>query len=293
MQAYSFLWAAALLLSQAALGQSFTYRARLGPVPADSFYQVPLPPAITRHLQPGYADLRLFDENKRREVPYLLVPRRQEPRRYHLVAHLPFRQEGSLRQQKTILRFQADTAVLLDQLRFHIAAPGLYHRPATLYRRRETRRKHRRDYEFVAHFVLAARQANTLELPGFRSRDFYVEITNGDNPPLAFSKVGAYQQTRSLVAALEAGRPYYLAFGSPRRLPRPAYDLSYFQDLIPPQLPTLRAQQVQTIPLPAPAGRHLNALFTSRHLIWAALLAVIALLAFMSYRLVKETGKNR
>ena len=74
MQAYRFLWAAVLLLSQTALGQSFAYRASLGPVPADSFYQVALPPAITRHLQPGYADLRLYDAKKGREVPYLLVP---------------------------------------------------------------------------------------------------------------------------------------------------------------------------------------------------------------------------
>lgn len=292
MQAYRFLWAAVLLLSQTALGQSFAYRASLGPVPADSFYQVALPPALTRHLQPGYADLRLYDAEKGREVPYLLLPRHNNPERYHLVAHLPFRQEGSLRPQKTILRFQADTAVLLDQLRFSIAAPGLYHRPATLYRRRETRRKRRRDYEIAAHFVLEARQANTLALPGFRSRDFYVEIVNGDNPPLEVRKVSAYQQATSLVAALEGGRSYYLAFGSPGRLPLPAYDLPYFRDLIPRQLPSLEVQDVQASPGPGPGGRHLNAFFTSRNLIWAALLAVIGLLAFMSYRLVKEAGKT-
>lgn len=293
MVAFRFLLAVFFLLSQAAAGQSFAWRAPLGRVPADSFYQVPLPPAIARHLQPGYADLRLYDEKKRREVPYLLVQQQAGPDRYRPVGVLPFRQAGSLRQQKTILRFQADTAVLLDQLRFRIAAPGLYHRPATLYRRRETRRKRRRDYEVVTTFVLAARQVNTVNLPGFRSRDFYVEIENGDNPPLVVSSVTAYQLSTSLVAALEAGHSYYLAFGSASRVPLPAYDLPYFRDLIPRQLPILLPQGVYPAPAPKPAGGHINAFFNSRSLIWAALLAVIALLAFMSYRLVKEAGKSR
>lgn len=292
MQTGRFLWIAFFLLSQAAAGQSFAFRAQLGRVPADSFYQVPLPPAITRHLQPGYADLRLYDEKQHREVPYLLVQQQTGPDRYRQVAELPFRRDSSRQRQKTILRFRSDRPVLLDQLAFGIAAPGLYHRPATLYRRRESRRR-RRPYEAVAHFVLAARQANTVHLPGFRSRDFYVEIENGDNPPLEVRKVAAYQLATTLVAALEAGHSYYLAFGGSAAMPPPVYDLPYFRDLIPRQLPTLAPQPVRPVPAPPAAGRHINAFFTSRKLIWAALLAVIALLAFMSYRLVKEAGKDR
>jgi hypothetical protein len=301
MQAFRFLWAGLLLLSQVAAGQSFTYRASLGTVPANSFYRVLLPPAITGHLQPGFPDIRLYDQLNR-EVPYLLVRQEQEAPggrdRYLPVTGLRFRQYGSLQHKKTILRFSAARPVLIDQLVFTIAAPSLYHRQAILYQRREDRSRRRkgrlpRDYQPVTQFVLAANKNNTLLLSGFRVRDFYVEIQNGDNPPLVVKKVVAYQMPTYLVAALTEGNRYHLAFGSKDPLAPPAYDLSYFRDKIPRQIPTLRPREIKFAAAQEKRkGNFMNAFFTSRYLIWGALLVVIAFLAYMSYKMLKETGKE-
>jgi hypothetical protein len=300
MQAIGILWAVLLLLSQAAAGQSFAYRADLGAVPADSFYQILLPPAITGRLQPDFADIRLYDQQER-EVPYLLVREETGPPTQHgpylPVAGLTFRQYGNLQHKKTILRFSAPSPVLIDQLVFTIAAPSLYHRQATLFQRRESRRRrHRpnRDYQPVRHFVLAANQDNVLPLSGFRSQDFYVEIQNGDSPPLVIEKVMAYQLPSYLVAILKQGETYHLAFGSKEPVRLPAYDLTYFRDKIPRQIPTLRPREMRRATgQDKQKGNPLNAFFTSPYLIWAALLVVISFLGYMTYKLLQEVGKRR
>jgi hypothetical protein len=308
MQALRILWAGLLLLSQVAAGQSFAYRAQLGAAPADSFYRVLLPPAITGRLQPDLADIRLYDETTR-EVPYLLVRAERGPAAgpdgYQPVEALAFEQYGNLRHKKTILRFSSSTPVLIDKLVFTIAAPTLYHRQATLYERRETknrgsrRRRHRRgrlnrDYQAVTSFVLTADQDSSVLLSGFRSRDFYVEIQNNDSPPLVVQKVVAYQLPTYLVAPLEAGKTYHLAFGHQEPIAPPAYDLTYFWDKIPREIPTLRPQEIEfTGGGQEKKSNLLNTFFTNRHLIWAALLTVIAFLAYMSYKMLKETGKRR
>jgi hypothetical protein len=187
--------------------------------------------------------------------------------------------------------------VLVDQLVFTIAAPSLYHRQATLYQKRESqgrRRRPKRDYQPVRHFVLAANQDNVLHLSGFRSQDFYVEIQNGDSPPLVLAKVLAYQLPTYLVAALKEGETYHLAFGSKDPIHLPAYDLSYFRDKIPRQIPTLRPREITLAAgQEKQKGNPLNAFFTSRYLIWAALLVVIAFLGYMTYKMLKEAGKRR
>jgi hypothetical protein len=239
-------------------------------------------------------------------VPYLLVRAERGlpagPDGYQPVTALAFRQYGNLR-KKTILRFSSPNPLLIDQLAFTIAAPTLYHRQATLYERRETksrgRRRNRRgrlnrDYQPVTDFVLSADQDNKLLLSGFRSRDFYVEIQNNDSPPLVVQKVMAYQLPTYLVAPLEAGKTYHLAFGHQEPIPLPDYDLAYFRDKIPREIPTLRPQEIEfTGGGQEKKSNSLNAFFTNRHLIWAALLVVIAFLAYMSYKMLKETGKER
>jgi hypothetical protein len=294
MLIFRILWAGLLLFSQVATGQPFAYRAELGTVAADSFYRVLLPPAITGCLQPGFPDIRLYDRQKR-EVPYLLV--REEPApasqqaRYLPVAGLAFRQDDNRQHRKTTLTFSLPAPLLIDQLVFTMSSPTLYHRQATLYQRGKSRR--RRDYQPVSYFVLAANTSNVLRLSGLRARDFYVEIQNGDNPPLVVKKVVAYQLPTYLVAALEQGQTYHLAFGSQAPIPPPVYDLSYFRDRIPRQIPTLRPREIKRSAGRQEAKGHpLNVFFTSPYLIWAALLVVIAFLAFMSYKMLKETGKR-
>jgi hypothetical protein len=301
MQAFHILWAALLLLSQAAAAQAFRYQADLEEVPADSFYRILLAPAITAYLQPGFPDIRLYDGQKR-EVPYLLL--RAEPGAGGQdsllpVSRLAFRQYDSLEVKKTILRFSAPAPVLIDQLAFTITAPALYHRQAVLYQKREPRRRRGRDrssrhYQPVARFVLAAGKPNTLRLSGFRSADFYVAIRNGDNLPLVIREVAAYQQPAYLVAALVKGKKYHLAFGSAASMLPPAYDLPYFKDKIPRQLPTLKPGEMKLAAGQEQQNGHpLNAFFTSRALIWAALLAVIAFLGFMTYKMLQEGGGKK
>jgi hypothetical protein len=299
MQAFRFLWAALLLLSQAAAGQDYRYQADLNPVPADSFYRILLTPAITAFLQPGFPDIRLY-AGQGQEVPYLLLRESPVPGSQGALLPVPrlsFRQYDSLEVKKTILRFSAATPVLIDQLAFTITAPALYHRQAVLYQKQETRRRRGRKgrhYQPVARFVLAAGKPNVLRLSGFRSGDFYVAIRNGDSPPLQIREAAAYQQAVYLVAALEKGKKYRLVFGSAVPVPAPAYDLPYFKDSIPRQLSTLQTGKIKLAAGRKEHNSHpLNAFFTSRALIWAALLAVIALLGFMTYKMLQETGRKK
>lgn len=299
MRIAGIFWAAFFLLSRVAAGQSFNYRADLEQVPATGFYQILLSPAITGQLQPGLSDIRLY-EGQNQEMTYLLMRHSWEAAgqaAFQPVSGLTWKQYNKQQQKKTILTFSATTPVLIDKLVFRVAAPTLYYRRAILYQKHEGRKERRRrqpGYQARHSFVLAAQTSNALDLADFRSRRFYVEIHNGDNPPLVLEKIEAYQRPVYLVAFLEKGQSYYLAFGSKHLLPPPAYDLAYFRNTIPRQLPTLRPLDIQLLAgKQEKPGNPLNALFTSRQLIWLVLLVVIALLGYITYKMVQEAGRTK
>ncbi|CAA9211288.1 MAG: hypothetical protein AVDCRST_MAG95-130 [uncultured Adhaeribacter sp.] len=214
----------------------------------------------------------------------------RENGKYTPVPQLKFTQTDST-DHKTYLKFTASGPVLLDKLDLTITAPGLYRRPATLCERR-TYRKRRRQYtrwEPIAQYVLKSDSENSLPVPALRSQEFYLIIENGDNGPLRIETATGYGLNRYLVAALEPGNAYELRFGN-EQATAPTYDLAYFKNKIPAGSAVLVPQNITIAAKTAKPNR--ATWFTNKNIIWAAILGVIALLGYMSYRMLNETAKK-
>jgi len=212
--------------------------------------------------------------------------------KYTLISGLSFTQRDSLPLRQSFVHVTLADTARIDKLTLRITPPTWYRRQAQLCRLIEQRgktRKRPRIFDPLSTLKLSSAGENTVHLSGFRAKDFFIIIDNEDNQPLTISRVEASQLHTSLIAQLEPGKNYHLAFSSPGLGP-PKYDLRYFQDKIPGNLAVLDIRQPVRIGAEnRPSG---PSLFSNRNMIWLAMGLVLLLLSYLSFRMVKELGKK-
>lgn len=165
----------------------------------------------------------------------------------------------------------------LTHLTIRVKAPLMYHRSATLSAP-------------VQHFILSSETPMTqvtLQERGMYD-SIWLNISNGDNPPLELDKVEAWQNTYYLIAHLEKGKTYSLKGGAPgMQIPR--YDAEHFrevyaslaQHMMQPEPPVM-ITKVVTSPT----------FFNSRWWVWAGIIFIVALLVMVVFRMLKDMAKE-
>jgi hypothetical protein len=114
---------------------------------------------------------------------------------------------------------------------------------------------------------------------------------NEDNRPLKITEAKCLQWNHYCIAHLEKSNQYELRFGD-SLLPAPRYDLKYFQQVIPGGLkviiPGTIAELKQTF-----AIQESKSFFTDKRFIWLALIIVICLLGFVTYKMMGDLKNKR
>jgi hypothetical protein len=213
---------------------------------------------------------------------------------YTQVPGLTYTRSDSSLTQTTWLAFKSVLPISLDNLQFGIDSPAFFLRNATVLVPQTLSGRRGRSYTEltpVSQFQLVSDSKNTLELPGFRSREYYIAIANEDNPPLHIKSVKAFQLNTYLVANLKSAKPYELHFGD-ENAPAPSYDLVNFREKIPAEPPVLKPLELRKLTQPGSATTPVNTFFKDKIVIWIVLLGVLALLAFMTFKMMKETGNS-
>lgn len=219
-----------------------------------------------------------------------------ENKKYAVVPDFNFKQIDSSQVKKTYLRFSSPAPIIIDKLEFKVKSPTFYHRRVTLFQkqqRRIRRRRLRETYEPLTQLLLKPGTTNSLLLAGLQTKGFYLEIENADNPPLVFESIRAYLLNTYLVADLKKGQAYYLQFGN-EKVEAPSYELTYFKSNIPENIAVLVPRTVLDLEKPKASGADHSGkrFFKNSFIIWAAILLVIGLLAYMSYQMLQETSKK-
>lgn len=184
-----------------------------------------------------------------------------------------------------------DSAQYINKLEFEIGGPHLYRRRADIFRRAEyfdRKKRKRTSLEPIGSFDVISGQT-PLALIAEKEGELLVRIDNENNQPLKFKGVRAFQLKQSIITYLESDHQYKLVFGDDD-LPSPVYDLEYFRDSIPAKpseveigkLNNLRVLEEATSPT----------YFTNRNIIWVAIFMVIAILGFMSARMLRDKNLN-
>ena len=121
-----------------------------------------------------------------------------------------------------------------------------------------------------------------------------LEITNGDNPPVAVDKADPYQLDQSLIGYLEKGRQYHLLSGVEKAI-TPDYDLKFFGDSVGQQLVTVGHAAVRNNDLYKITAKPAKVISSkwNEWLLGASITVAIAVLIFLTSRMVREVNKRK
>jgi hypothetical protein len=172
------------------------------------------------------------------------------------------------------------------QLSFKIDGPKYFARPFAVLLS-ATDRKGRTYFNETASFSVASTVEFKTAIPVFKSKVFYIRIRNGDNPPLQIASVATAQEYHELVAWLEKEKEYRLVMDADDATV-PHYDLQQFSDSIPVQIAVLNSKEI------TPVTNNTTASSSSfpRKYIWLMMIAVVALLSLLTWRLTTEMKKS-
>ena len=177
----------------------------------------------------------------------------------------------------------------LDKLVLLVQSTMPYRRRAEIGRfisRKPKRGLVSRQFELIRTFELSSADSNTVYLPSLKTNDLYIVIANDDNPPLRTGNIRAYQLTTYLLANLTAGQSYQLRFAS-ETASAPVYDLAPFQTNVPANPPVIGVKNSIDTQVTEYSGSVFRG---DSQLIWLAIGIVVALLGFLSYRMLHDMG---
>jgi hypothetical protein len=188
--------------------------------------------------------------------------------------------------KRTFIKVRFQRSQVMDRVTVSMKGTPYFLRSGSLLRQvRPSNARKKSYYDRVASFTVSSRQPAVIELNGERAREFILEIENEDNPALEVDSLQVDQLNRYLVAWLKKGQKYTMKLG-PAALQPPRYDLANFRDSIPDNLPGMKVGPAKTLGQPRAAEG--ATIFSSRILIWVAIIAVIGVLGFMAIKMTRE-----
>ncbi|HMI07865.1 MAG TPA: DUF3999 family protein [Flavobacterium sp.] len=134
----------------------------------------------------------------------------------------------------------------IQKIAFGISAPNFYKRQTRIYKNTiyKIRKRTATREENLAGFELNSGKPNTFETSGLSEKEFFIEIDNRDNPPLALSKIEFSQQLFYVIADLKADEKYTVKTGD-SKMAVPDYDLSETDYKMSDGLPEAKITQIK------------------------------------------------
>lgn len=216
-----------------------------------------------------------------------------EKGKYTTLPNPQIEQKDTAKQSRISIRF--NESQYIDKLEFDIEGADYYLRKATLSviqkspkpQSNQPSQQQTRNYT-IKNFELRSFSRNILYLDKIAAKELEIIIENNDNPPLKMKNIKAAQLNTYLIGSLDTANRYMLRFGKPE-IQAPVYDLEYFIDSIPENIPKLETKTLVEIKKEekAPETKKLSSWF-----IWLALGIVVLFLGYMTLRMVGEVKKR-
>lgn len=195
---------------------------------------------------------------------------------------IKFAQKDTGKSSRIII--QLKDAYPVSKLHLTIAGAKYYKRGISVY---EIRDKQRR---LTGNNTLSSAGTGDL-LVSFGTKLIELVIDNDDNPPLTITGINAFSLDQSIIAYLSKEQGYQLLFGDSLAT-LPNYDLKFFADSVQQGIAVKNAGAITTNPL-----YHTKKVVVASHfpawLVWAAIILVLGLLGFVTYKMVKEIDKKK
>jgi hypothetical protein len=198
----------------------------------------------------------------------------------------------SAKEKKTYLRIQFNEPQTVDKFELTMKGAPFFQRRATVYVPKTRSLKGGKIESYndpVQEIEITSKRPTSIELPALKVKELMIVINNQDNPALNLDAFKAYQLNRYLTAWLTSGTAYTVKVGQQDQS-APVYDISFFKDSIPENPAELEIGTIKFFA--AEESVPTGTIFTTKAYIWAAVVAVIVVLGFMSVRLLNEAGNT-
>ncbi|MEO8761484.1 MAG: hypothetical protein ABI388_08840 [Bacteroidia bacterium] len=196
--------------------------------------------------------------------------------------------------KKTLIAISFTNMQVINQMVFKITGPKFYKRQASIFvkRQRAFKKKIENYTEVLYEFELNSSAPQTFDLRNINEKEFVIEIANLDNPSLKIEQLTFKQLGISLVADLKTTEKYKLVMGD-KNLQAPQYDLDYFKDKIPKQLPVVHLGIIEPIKTTSKIANTETASFWQQKWFMWLCISLGALIIFLfSFKLLKEIQNN-
>ncbi|MBV7532461.1 hypothetical protein [Chitinophaga sp. sic0106] len=281
----------------------FSWEAPLPKVATTGFYNIALQPAMVAKL--SYPELANFRVVKGGQAQPCLVERmdtiksRGNDKNIALPAAFTDLPDPVLEQYTdnnthiTGLTLSLKEPYLVGKLTFDIKSPALYHRQVLLQERIPAMRKKKipATTRTLASFYLSSDQPPSVVLDEpIQAAGIYLEVINEDNPPLEITAVHAWQPSIWLTAYLEKDQAYAIKGGG-ADMPAGKFDLEYFSKDVPAHLQVIDHGAIHALATDTVAPP--SSFFNSEGWIWAGIIGIVLLLAFVARSVLKDMHKEQ
>lgn len=137
------------------------------------------------------------------------------------------------KEKKTLHQVILNQSQSIEKIAIKVKKPALFNREVTVYTI-ETKKENNAVstyQETIAQFTLSSKGSTEFDIVPGKISEFYIEIANGDNPPLEIESIQLYQQPLFLIAELNPDEEYTVVTGD-ANLFAPSYDLAHFESEI-------------------------------------------------------------
>jgi hypothetical protein len=179
--------------------------------------------------------------------------------------------------KSTYLRLSFKDNFLISKLKIHVTSPKFYKREVLIFGWEGSKKR------LIGETTLQSGSKQEI-LIGAKAMKLELQIFNGDNPPLEIDKVLASEVKEYIFAYLEANTKYQLLVDDIKAL-MPDYDLKFFADSNK-SLPEIQHSAIQKNALLKEEIKGDKPNYTP--FVWLAIIVVLALLSFLSWRMMTE-----
>lgn len=201
--------------------------------------------------------------------------------------------EGFPGQKITRLHLSFKERQTADKISFTISSPKIYARTVSVYtletqQMKNTSREVRNE---IGSFTLDSDKEKIFNIDWVNQRDVFVDIKNGNHPPLKIDAVQLYQKPLLLVTELQAGETYTITTGS-KNPETPEFDLTHLRDHVNELLPRAAVGAV-TLTTSAEPAEAPTSIWSRPWFMWSCISMGALLISFFTYHLVKDMEEKQ
>jgi hypothetical protein len=256
------------------------------------FYRIVLSPQLVAKCRADLSDLRIYKPDGT-TVPYVLRTDLQDRLNAgYLALPDPTIRRKDSSNKHSYYRMQYDDSYRIDRLSLMVSGPILYKRDVRIMAGGDST-------DLIPVTSVSIDPHDTaFRLPSVKAQTLVIDVDNGDNPPLAITRVASAQSGIYMLTYLEAisGIDYQLQTGHGEKGP-PNYDLHYFTDSLSQHPFDIGIQPIHLDDLPVvsglTAGGRDKANRKSGFLLWGILSMILFLLLYVSVKLAKSIAQKQ